>query len=45
MNCLKCDVSMASEGYIQDSIQLCHACYEIEYTNEKTGEYNYERED
>jgi len=35
MNCLKCDVNMASEGYIQDSIQLCHACYEIEFTTER----------
>jgi hypothetical protein len=26
---------MASEGYIQDSIQLCHACYEIEFTTER----------
>jgi len=37
MNCLKCDVDMASEGYIQDAIQLCHACYEIEFTSEKEG--------
>ena len=38
MNCLKCDVNMASEGYIQDAIQLCHVCYEIEFTSEQEGE-------
>lgn len=30
MICLRCKVDMASEGYIQDSIPLCHICYEIE---------------
>ena len=37
MKCLGCNVNMASEGYIQDSIQLCHACYEIEFPNVKEG--------
>jgi hypothetical protein len=35
--CLNCGVKMSSEGYIQDPIQLCHACYEVKYTNEKEG--------
>ena len=37
MKCLKCGVNMASEGYIQDSIQLCHSCYEVEFTDKKEG--------
>lgn len=30
--CLKCGVNMLSEGVIEDNIQLCHPCYEKEYT-------------
>ena len=27
MKCLECNVNMASEGYIQDNLQVCHSCY------------------
>lgn len=37
MNCLKCGVNMASEGYIQDAIQLCHSCYEVEFADKEEG--------
>lgn len=28
MKCLNCENLMENEGYIADSIQLCHACYD-----------------
>jgi hypothetical protein len=37
MNCLICDVNMASEGFIQDAIQLCHTCYEKEFSEKKVS--------
>jgi hypothetical protein len=33
MKCLDCGVNLSSEWTtIQDAIQLCHLCYEKEYT-------------
>ena len=40
MKCLDCGVILTSEWIIiQDAIQLCHPCYEKEYTV-KEGENN-----
>jgi hypothetical protein len=31
-NCRNCNKPMWVEGYIQDKIDLCHLCYENNYT-------------
>lgn len=38
MKCLDCKVNLSSEWItIQDSIQLCHLCYEKKFTVEGEG--------
>jgi hypothetical protein len=35
--CLGCSKPMWVEGYIEDDIQLCHLCYENQYTEKGQG--------
>jgi hypothetical protein len=35
--CLGCNKPMWVEGYIGDDIQLCHLCYENQYTDKGQG--------